>query len=106
MTTSCLAPAGQFSGDRDKPLRSYRLHIAGKDVEGAGWAYTVSSRSLLEDVFTSVSLKRTLEQDPDSDAARHRYVVGRCSVATDADIESALEAAAAAAPNWAAVPLE
>jgi hypothetical protein len=59
---------------RSKPLLSYPLHIGGKDVEGVGWVYTVSSKSLLEDVFTSVSLKRALEKDPDprSAAAQHR----------------------------------
>ncbi|MDH6110608.1 acyl-CoA reductase-like NAD-dependent aldehyde dehydrogenase [Kitasatospora sp. MAP12-15] len=91
---------------REKPLRSYPLYIAGKDIEGDGWVYTVSARSLLEDVFTSVSLKRALEQDPDSEASQHPYVVGRCAIAGDAAIDLASEAAAAAAPGWAAVPLE
>lgn len=90
----------------DKELRSYKLYIAGKDVEGDGWVYTVSARSLLEDVFTSVSLKRELEQNPDSDAADHPYVVGRCAIASDASIDLATEAAAAAASAWAEVPLE
>ncbi|MCH0540952.1 aldehyde dehydrogenase [Streptomyces sp. MUM 203J] len=87
-------------------FRSYDLYIAGKDVAGDGWVYTVSGRSLLEDVFTSVSLKRALEQDPESDAAGHPYVVGRCAVADDAAIDMATQAAAAAAAAWAAVPLE
>lgn len=90
----------------DKEFRSYKLYIAGKDVEGDGWVYTVSARSLLEDVFTSVSLKRELEQNPDSDAADHPYVVGRCAIASDASIDLATEAAAAAASAWAEVPLE
>ncbi|MEV4616629.1 aldehyde dehydrogenase [Kitasatospora sp. NPDC049258] len=103
-TASGILPGN--SGGREKPLSSYQLYIAGKDVEGDGWVYTVSARSLLEDVFTSVSLKRALEQDPDSDAADHPYVVGRCAIAGDAAIDLATEAAAAAAPGWAAVPLE
>ncbi|WP_084691984.1 aldehyde dehydrogenase family protein [Parafrankia elaeagni] len=94
-------------GSREKPLLSYPSYIGGKDVEGVGWVYTVSSRSLLEDVFTSVSLKRSLEQDPDplSPAAQHGYVTGRCAVVADADVDTATEAAAAAVPEWAAVPL-
>ncbi|GAA2565058.1 MULTISPECIES: aldehyde dehydrogenase family protein [Streptomyces] len=92
--------------ERSAPLRSYPLYIAGKDIEGDGWVYTVSGRSLLEDVFTSVTLKRTLERDPDADAAHHPYVVGRCAVANDAALDLASEAAAAAAPAWAEVPLE
>ncbi|WP_245722889.1 aldehyde dehydrogenase family protein [Micromonospora matsumotoense] len=79
--------------------------IGDKDVDGVGWVYTVSSRALLEDVFTSVSLKRRLERDPDADVMRHPYVVGRCAVAGPADIDAAVEAAATAAPAWAATPL-
>ncbi|GAA2356126.1 hypothetical protein GCM10010246_51690 [Streptomyces cuspidosporus] len=91
---------------RENPLHSYQLYIAGKDVEGDGWVYTVSAQSLLEDVFTSVSLKRDLERNPESEAARHPYVVGRCAIASDAAIDLATEAAASAAPGWAATPLE
>ncbi|GGM16938.1 MULTISPECIES: aldehyde dehydrogenase family protein [Micromonospora] len=86
-------------------MRSYDSYIADRDVGGVGWVYTVSARSLLEDVFTSVSVKRTLEQNPDSTAALHPYVVGRCAVASGADIDAAVDAAAAAGPLWAAVPL-
>ncbi|SCG49837.1 Acyl-CoA reductase [Micromonospora siamensis] len=89
----------------DARQRSYRSYIGDKDVDGVGWVYTVSSRSMLEDVFTSVSLKRSLERDPDSDAVHHPYVVGRCAVAGQADIDAAVEAAASAAPAWAATPL-
>ncbi|WP_157472826.1 aldehyde dehydrogenase [Frankia sp. EAN1pec] len=91
---------------RDEPIASYPLFIAGKDVEGDGWVYTVSARSLLEDVFASVSLKRALERDPESSDAAHPYVVGRCAVAGDGAIDLATEAAAAAAPGWAATALE
>ncbi|HEY3608758.1 MAG TPA: aldehyde dehydrogenase [Pseudonocardiaceae bacterium] len=86
-------------------LRSYHSYIGGKDLDGTGWVYTVTARSLLEDVFTSVSLKRSLEQDPDADALGHPYVVGRCAVAGPDQVDAAIEAAAAAAPVWAAVPL-
>ncbi len=86
-------------------VRSYDSYIGDRDVGGAGWVYTVSSRSLLEDVFTSVSVKRTLEQNPDSPTALHPYVVGRCAVASGADIDAAVEAAAGAATEWANVPL-
>lgn len=87
-------------------LLSFPSYIADRDVDGVGWVYTVTAGSLLEDVFTSVTLKRQLEQDPDSDAANHPYVVGRCAVASMEDVNAATEAAAAAAPEWAATPLE
>lgn len=92
--------------EREKPLLSYRSYVAGEDLPNDAWVYTISSRSLLEDVFTSVSLKRELEQNPDSEAAEHPYVVGRVAVATDEENDRALEAAAAAAPAWATVPLD
>ena len=38
---------------RRHPTRSYGSYVGGRDVEGDRWVYTVSSRSLLEDVFTS-----------------------------------------------------
>jgi acyl-CoA reductase-like NAD-dependent aldehyde dehydrogenase len=88
-------------------LLSYASYIGGEDIPGIGWVYTVSSKSLLEDVFTSMRLKRALEQDPDpaAPAARHPYVVGRCAIVDRASIDAATKAAADAAPGWSAVPL-
>src|SRR5262245_58813478 len=94
------------SSDNSSSLYSYDLYIAGKDVEGDGWVYTASAKSLLEDVFTSISLKRALEKDPDAAEAAHPYVVGRCAIAGDAQIDMAIESASAAVALWAAVPLE
>ncbi len=91
---------------RRAPLRSYDLFIGGKDVPGDGWVYTTSAASLLEDVFTSISLKRALEKNPDDEASKHRYVVGRCGVATNEHIDEAVQAAADATREWAAVPLQ
>ncbi|WP_051871411.1 aldehyde dehydrogenase family protein [Streptomyces sclerotialus] len=107
---STTAPAGAAAAPqhRERPLLSYSSYIGGRDVEGDGWVYTVSAGSLLADVFTSVGLKRALERSPDprSEAAQHPYVVGRVAVAGDAGIDAALKAASAAAPAWAAVPLD
>jgi acyl-CoA reductase-like NAD-dependent aldehyde dehydrogenase len=87
-------------------VRSYRSYIAGRDVEGISWVYTVTARSLLEDVFASVRLKRALEGDPHASAGAHPYVVGRCSVAGPEQVDSSVESAAAAFPAWAATPLD
>jgi acyl-CoA reductase-like NAD-dependent aldehyde dehydrogenase len=88
-------------------LLSYASYIGGEDIPGIGWVYTLSSKSLLEDVFTSMRLKRALEQDPGSDSpsARHPYVVGRCAIVDRVSIDAATEAAAKAVPVWSAVPL-
>src|SRR5262249_20700780 len=84
----------------------YPLSIGGEDVEGRGWVYTLTSRSLLEDAFASIGLKRALEKGVTSDAMQHPYVVGRCAVASAEDIDRAVEAASVAASRWAAVPLD
>ena len=89
----------------DEGPRSYRSYIADKDLDGVGWVYTVNSRAMLEDVFTSVKLKRRLERDPTPELMRHPYVIGRCAVAGPADIDAAVDAAAAAAPEWAATDI-
>jgi acyl-CoA reductase-like NAD-dependent aldehyde dehydrogenase len=86
-------------------VRTYHSYIAGRDVEGIAWVYTVTARSLLDDVFTSVRIKRALEENPSSGAGDHPYVVGRCAVAGADQVDASIEAAAAAAPVWAAVPL-
>jgi len=103
------APAsgtGTAGGGRAGPVRSYGSYVGGRDIVGDQWVYTVSSRSLLEDVFTSVSLKRALEQDPHGPAAEHRYVVGRCAVADDAVVDEALVAASNAAARWGRAPVD
>jgi acyl-CoA reductase-like NAD-dependent aldehyde dehydrogenase len=99
------AAVAEIQAQQEQSILSYPSYIAGRDVEGVGWVYTVTAGSLLEDVFTSVSLKRRLEQDPESEARFHRYVVGRCAVAGAADVDASIEAAAAAAPEWGAMPL-
>jgi len=86
------------------PVPTYLSHVGGRDVASARFLYTVSTRSILTDVFTSLTLKRRLEQGEESieDTAD---VVGRCAVADAGTVTRALECAAAAAAEWAATPL-
>ena len=86
-------------------MRSYGNHIAGKEVAGAGWVYTVSARSLLEDVFTAVKLKRTLEQEAEPAAWAHPLRGRPVRGGTADQMDESIAAAAAAGPVWAAVPL-
>lgn len=86
-------------------IRSYRSYIGGSSLDGSGWVYTVSARSLLDDVFTSLNLKRRLERGGDQEVAQHPYVIGRSAVAGAGDAKAAVDAAAAAAPAWARRPL-
>lgn len=89
--------------DQVPTLTSY---VNGFEIPTERYVYTVSTRSILEDAFSALTLKRNLEQGnlPAEEAAGH--AVGRCGIA-DADVvEYALQAAADAAPAWAATPLE
>jgi acyl-CoA reductase-like NAD-dependent aldehyde dehydrogenase len=72
-------------------------------VDSGRYLYTVSTRSILTDVFASLTLKRRLEQGLEDVPTED--VVGRCAVAGAETVAAALDAAAAAAPEWAATPL-
>lgn len=68
--------------------------------------YVVSSRSLLDDAFASLALKRKLEQGKVSDENLPPKIIGRIAKADGDAIGLALAAAADAAGVWAAMPLE
>ncbi|GGV08769.1 putative aldehyde dehydrogenase [Streptomyces spectabilis] len=92
--------------DKSHPVPTYPSYVNGEEIHSEKYAYTVSGRAALEDVFASLTLKRQLEQGRlDARAARGK-VVGRCAVADAATVDAAVRAAADAAPRWAAFPLE
>ena len=87
-------------------LRTYYSYVDGKRIESSEWVYILSPDALLDDVFSSLRLKRNLERGkipadkiPDS-------VIGRVAKADRDTIEQALKAAAMAVPEWCAVPLD
>lgn len=85
---------------------TYSSHVGGRDIDSGRYVYTVSTRAVLDDVFASLTLKRRLEQGDDGvPDVPTGSVVGRCAVADAETAAAALEAAAAAAPLWAATPL-
>jgi acyl-CoA reductase-like NAD-dependent aldehyde dehydrogenase len=88
------------------PVPTYVSHVGGRDVDSGRYLYTVSTRSILTDVFASLTLKRRLEAGGDlpTDLPADG-IVGRCAVADAGTVTAALDAAAAAAPEWAATPL-
>ncbi|GHA33790.1 putative aldehyde dehydrogenase [Streptomyces canarius] len=67
--------------------------------------YTVTTASILDDVFESLTLKRRLERGKADVAEAADFVVGRCAVADDETVVRATEAAAGAARQWAGMPL-
>ncbi|WP_306962427.1 aldehyde dehydrogenase family protein [Streptomyces afghaniensis] len=65
----------------------------------------MTTASILDDVFASLTLKRKLERGTADVSEAADFVVGRCAVADDTTVEAATRAAAEAAPQWARRPL-
>lgn len=90
-----------------EPCRTYRSYVDGKDVDGDAWVHVIAARALLDDTFTSLSIKRNLDRGlGDPEAVPPGVIAGRVARAHTRSIEAALRAAAHAAPLWGAVPLE
>jgi acyl-CoA reductase-like NAD-dependent aldehyde dehydrogenase len=88
-----------------EPVPTYLSYVGGAEIEAERYVYTVTTRSILEDVFTSLTMKRRLEQGVQDPFAADTNVVGRCALADPDVIARACVAAATAAPGWAEVPL-
>ncbi|WP_280722484.1 aldehyde dehydrogenase [Kitasatospora sp. MAA4] len=85
-------------------LRSYRSYVNGTFPEAEGWVYVVGSPALLDDAFASLTLKRRLEEGRIPPENLPPSIVGRVAKASARTVALALDAAAEAAPRWAAVP--
>lgn len=85
-------------------MRTYRLYIGGRDVEGSGYVHSLPAGMMLTDFFGAVTLKRRLDRGivPEPDTP----VLARCDNAAREHIEAAIRAAHAAAPGWGRLPLE
>lgn len=103
-----LAPVASEEPEADAahPVPTYESYVGGRDVASTTYLYTVSARSVLEDVFSALTLKRRLDSGRIDPATVADRIVGRCAVADDELNHKALRAAAAAAPIWSAVPLK
>jgi acyl-CoA reductase-like NAD-dependent aldehyde dehydrogenase len=86
----------------DVRLPTYLSHVGGRDVDSARHLYPVSARAVLDDVFATLTRKRGLERGEDLPTDG---VLGRCALADEETVAAATEAAATAAPEWAATPL-
>ncbi|MFI6469690.1 aldehyde dehydrogenase family protein [Streptomyces sp. NPDC050516] len=89
-----------------KGARSYGSYVAGKSVPGEEWVYVVDSSALLDDAFTSLTLKRKLEKGWTPIGPLPGSIVARVAKASAGTVEEALEAAAGAAAEWGAMPLD
>ncbi|MGW2866076.1 aldehyde dehydrogenase family protein [Streptomyces sp. NPDC001205] len=80
--------------------------MAGRSVPGEEWVYVVDAAALLDDAFTSLTLKRKLEKGWTPIGPLPDCVVARVAKASAATVEEALSAAAGAAAEWGAMPLD
>jgi len=90
----------------EDPIPTYRSYVGGKDVDGSGWIYVPSPRALLDDAFSTLTIKRNLEAGttPASNAPPD-VVLARVAVADSQNVEDAIVSASGAAPIWAERPL-
>ncbi|CRK58236.1 Aldehyde dehydrogenase [Alloactinosynnema sp. L-07] len=88
-----------------RSVTTYDSYVGGAQVPSSRYVYTVTTSAVLADVFEALTLKRRLEQGAVDPADAADFVVGRCAMADEDIIAAATEAAAAAAPGWAATPL-
>jgi acyl-CoA reductase-like NAD-dependent aldehyde dehydrogenase len=102
---STVACAG-LPAAHDGTVPTYQSYVGGQDIHSEQHVYTVATSAILEDVFAALTLKRRLERGTAGLAEATGRVVGRCAMADQATVRRATQAAAAAAPGWAATPLE
>lgn len=91
----------------NRSMLMYPAYIKGKDVEPTGGRYvhTVTARAVLESTFEALRLKRDLDAGLVDPASAGSSLAGACALADEAMMDQAVEAAAAAAPEWSRVPL-
>jgi acyl-CoA reductase-like NAD-dependent aldehyde dehydrogenase len=85
-------------------VRSYPLHIGGRDSDGSSWTYVPRADALISDPRRAFNAKRALELGREYDEADLELLAGRCAVGSDEDNEAALAAAAEASRALRRVP--
>jgi acyl-CoA reductase-like NAD-dependent aldehyde dehydrogenase len=89
-----------------RPLVSYGSYIGGREVAGSNWVYVADPRVMLDDAFTTLTLKRNLDSGDQPYTDGLPGIVGRVAAGTSDDMEAAIQAAAQAAKIWRAAPIE
>lgn len=103
VTAGVQQPAG---GTGAHPIPTYLSFVDGQEIDSGKYVYTVAARSMLDDVFRSLTMKRGLECGQLDPSTAADDVIGRCAIADDRTVRAALDSAASAAPAWAATPLD
>ncbi|MGF0318053.1 aldehyde dehydrogenase family protein [Nocardia fluminea] len=85
---------------------SFGSYLAGTEISGSEWVHVPLPRALMDDSFSSLSLKRRLDTgEIVMDESHANLIVGRVALADIAIVERGLEAAHRATKEWRAVPL-
>ncbi|WP_393063579.1 aldehyde dehydrogenase family protein [Streptomyces sp. LN549] len=87
-------------------MRTFSSYVNGTDRDSEDWVYVIDADALLDDAFASLTLKRKLERGLLEPVGLPPSVVAKIAKADRKTVQLALEAAASAAPLWAAFPLE
>ncbi|MFE9940914.1 aldehyde dehydrogenase family protein [Streptomyces hirsutus] len=88
-------------------LLTYASLVDGKNVPSDQWVYVVDSDALLQDAFSSLTLKRKLESGRLSpEELPGGSIVGRVARADRETVLQAVEAASRATVEWNAFPLD
>jgi acyl-CoA reductase-like NAD-dependent aldehyde dehydrogenase len=95
-------PAAERADGAVPAVPTYPSWVGGQEIDSGRYVYTVATDALLDDVFAALTLKRRLER---GDGEPTAAVVGRCALADEDTVLAALDGAAEAAKEWAAVPL-
>ncbi|WP_399087758.1 aldehyde dehydrogenase family protein [Streptomyces sp. BBFR2] len=85
-------------------MRTYRVHIAGEELDGKGFVHVPNASALLTDPLSVLTRKGELDAGGNP-ADQEPAMAGRVALATDEQIHQALRAAREAQPVWAAAPL-
>lgn len=102
-----LSASGEGDPGASRPeVPTYLSLIDGKNVPSGSWVYVVDSDALLDDAFSTLTLKRKLESGRIPADDLPATIVARVARADRRTTDLALEAAATAAPVWAAFPPE
>jgi acyl-CoA reductase-like NAD-dependent aldehyde dehydrogenase len=87
-------------------MRTYLSYVNGENVTSSNWVYVVDAAALMEDVFSSLTLKRKLEQGLQIVDRLPPSIVGKVAKASRDTVIQAVEAASRATAEWSSFPLD
>ncbi|MFZ8201774.1 aldehyde dehydrogenase family protein [Alteromonas portus] len=87
-------------------MKVYPSYIAGADALSDNWTYSIDASYMLQDFLKGLKLKRSLEKGKIDDTIVPEYVLAKCGLTQELDLDLALEKASAAAKVWSKFPVD